>query len=71
MLEDYKEWITSPERNLSQEKKDVIGKCLDALGSNKNRMHRSIWSRAKSLSDSVRLLSSVEALGGSICSLHR
>lgn len=33
VLEDYKEWITSPERNLSQEKKDVIGKCLDALGS--------------------------------------
>lgn len=33
VLEDYKDWITSPERNLSPDKKAVISKCLDALSS--------------------------------------
>lgn len=47
VLEDYKEWITSPERNLSQEKKDVIGKCLDALGNKMKKVAGKILSKVQ------------------------
>lgn len=47
VLENYKEWITSPERNLSQEKKDVIGKCLDALSSKMKKAAGKILSKVQ------------------------
>ncbi len=31
LIEDYKKWVTSPERNTPKDKRDLIGKCLDVV----------------------------------------
>lgn len=31
VVEDYKKWVTSPDRKMPQEKKDLVGKCLDVV----------------------------------------
>lgn len=31
LIEDYKKWVTSSERNIPKDKRDFVGKCLDAV----------------------------------------
>ena len=31
LIEDYKKWVTSSERNISKDKRDFVWKCLDAV----------------------------------------